>query len=245
MNIFMLSNGKLPGSKILLDYAIPALNEAFQQHQVKRVLVIPYAVIRLSYEQRVQSVREAFANTDVSLEISGIHEYQDPIAAIYQSDAILVSGGNTWYLNKALHDYGLIEPIREAVLHHNTIYVGWSAGAVICAPNMCTTNDMCIVDAAITASLGFVPFHINAHYIEATIENHMGETRDERILEFCLRNPYKSVIGIPEGTWLHLNNQGLSYHSPQGKPLTHFCLGQEKRQLNPSDDLTSLMQRQL
>lgn len=240
MNIFMLSNGKLPDSKTLLDYAAPTLRESFQQNQVKKIVVIPYAVIRLSYEQRLQSVRESFA--DIIPEISSIHDSQDPVAAIYQADAILVSGGNTWYLNKALHDYGLIEPIREVVLNRNTTYVGWSAGAVICAPNMCTTNDMCIVDAAITTSLGFLPFHLNPHYIDATIENHMGETRDERIQEFCIRNPHKSVVGIPEGTWLHLDNHGLSYHSPQDKPLRHFRFGEEKRLFRAGDDLNALLQ---
>lgn len=239
MNIFMLSNGQMPRSTTLLDYALPTLKESLRKYQVKNILVIPYAVIRLSYEARVQSVREAFAGMDVN--ISGIHEHTDPIAAINQANAILVSGGNTWYLNKALHDNGLIEPIRKAVLNRGTTYIGWSAGSVICAPNMCTTNDMCIVDTPITTSLGFLPFHINAHYIDAVIDHHMGETRDERIEEFCIRNPHKSVIGIPEGTWLHLSDHGLSYHAPKDKPLTHFRYGEDKSLFTTDDDINHFM----
>lgn len=239
MNIFMLSNGKLPESKTLLDYAIFDIKAVFRQKNVKNIVVIPYAVIRLSYDERVQSVRDAFS--DMDLNIKGIHEFKDPVVALHQADAILVSGGNTWYLNKALHDNGLIETIREMVLNRGIVYVGWSAGSVICAPNMCTTNDMCIVDAAITSSLDFVPFHINPHYIDATIENHMGETRDERIQEFCIKNPHKTVIGIPEGTWLHLSETGLKYHSPKDKPLRVFKFGKEKVQLNASDDINCFM----
>ncbi len=238
MQIFMLSNGKLPTSTTLLDFAQPAIKAAFQKEQVKKVVVIPYAVIRLTYDERVDSVKAGF--TDMDLEIKGIHEFADPVLAIQWADAIMVSGGNTWYLNKSLHDNGLIEPIRKAVLEENKVYIGWSAGTVICAPNMCTTNDMCIVDAAITSSLNFVPFHINAHYIEASIENHMGETRDERITEFCIKNPHKTVLGIPEGSWLHLSEQGLNYHCPQNKPHTLFKLGKEKYVSN-RQDLSNLM----
>ncbi len=222
----MLSNGMLPESKLLLEYALDDIKACFKKEKVKKVLVIPYAVIRLSYNERVQTIKDSLAGLD--LEIKGIHEFNDPVEAVYNADAIMVSGGNTWQLNKSLHDNCLINPIREAVLEKNKIYVGWSAGSVICAPNMCTTNDMCIVDAAITASLNFVPFHINAHYIDAKMENHMGETRDERIEEFCIQNPHKEVIGIPEGSWLHYGDNGISYHTVKGKPFTRFKYKEEK-----------------
>lgn len=234
MNIFMLSNGKLPTSKVLLEFALPSIISCFKEQKVKKVVVIPYSVIRLTYDERVNHIKEALSELK-ELEIKGIHEFDDPVKAIFDADAIMVSGGNTWHLNKSLHDFGLIEPIREKVLNQNTVYVGWSAGTVICAPNMCTTNDMCIVDAAITPSLSFVPFHINAHYIDASLENHMGETRDERIAEFCIKNPHKSVIGIPEGTWLHLGDKGLTYHSPNNKPYTYFKFGQEKQILTETN----------
>ncbi|MDG6897577.1 dipeptidase E [Actinobacillus delphinicola] len=227
MQVFMLSNGKLPTSKVLLEFALPEIKASFLKQNVQRVVVIPYAVIRLSYDERVNSVRDSFS--DMPLDIKGIHEFKDPVEGIEWADAILVSGGNTWYLNKSLHDFGLIEPIRKAVLKQNKVYVGWSAGTVICAPTMCTTNDMCIVDAAITSSLNFVPFQINPHYIDATIENHMGETRDERILEYCIRNPHQTVVGIPEGSWLHLHDDGLDYHCPAAKPYAVFKYGKEKQ----------------
>ncbi len=230
MNIFMLSNGMLPESKVLLEYALTDIKKCFKKEKVKKVLVIPYAVIRLSYDERVESLKECLEGLDV--EVKGIHEFDDPVEAVYNADAIMVSGGNTWQLNKSLHDNCLINPIREAVLERATVYVGWSAGSVICAPNMCTTNDMCIVDAAITPSLNFVPFHINAHYIDAKMENHMGETRDERIEEFCIQNPHKEVIGIPEGSWLHYGKRGITYKCAKEKPFTRFKFNEEKTNFN-------------
>ncbi len=241
MNIFMLSNGMTADSSVLLEYALEDIIACFRREGVKKVLVIPYAVISIDYDERVQSLKDSFAGR-LDVELSGIHEYNDPVKAVYDADAIMVSGGNTWQLNKSLHDNGLIEAIRKVVLQKNTVYVGWSAGSVICSPTMCTTNDMCIVDAAITASLNFVPFHINPHYIDARLENHMGETRDERIEEFCIQNPHKTVIGIPEGTWLYLSEQGLSYHSPKEKAFSYFSYEKGKKEFpidkNASEFLT-------
>ncbi len=238
MNIFMLSNGRLRESKVLLEYALSDIKTRFQKEKVKKVLVIPYAVIRLSYDERVQSVKDCLQGLD--LDIQGIHEFDDPVEAVYNADALMVSGGNTWQLNKSLHYNGLIEPIRDAVLHKGTVYVGWSAGSVICAPTMCTTNDMCIVDAAITASLNFVPFHINAHYVDAKLENHMGETRDQRIEEFCIQNPHKEVIGLPEGSWLYYGKDGVSYHSVTGKPFTRFKFKEEKKTFHTWEEYCAL-----
>lgn len=239
MDIFMLSNGKLTNSKVLLEYALPDIKNSLQERRVKNVLVIPFAVVRLSFDQRVESVKQSLAGLDVN--VQGIHEFSDYVQAVRQADALFVSGGNTWYLNKVLHDYGLVEPMREAVLKNDKVYVGWSAGSVICSPNMCTTNDMCIVDAAITSALNFVPFHINPHYIDATIANHMGETRDQRIEEFCIKNPHKRVVAIPEGTWLRLSNAGLSYHSSNQKPLYVFKFTEEKKAFFEQDDINSFM----
>ncbi len=235
----MFSNGKLPASKKLLDYGLPVITDCFKQQKVQNVLLIPYAVVRAPYEERANQIRETLS--ELTVEVKSIHEFSNPVEAIRWADAIMVSGGNTWLLNKMLHDNGLIEPIQYAVRNKNTVYIGWSAGANLCGPNICTTNDMCVVDAAITPSLNFVPFNINPHYIDSSIENHMGETRDERILEFCIQNQHKIVVGIPEGSWLHKTDKGVSYHCPADKPLTWFKYNRTNTKLMPNEDLAFLL----
>ncbi|PID66139.1 MAG: dipeptidase PepE [Gammaproteobacteria bacterium] len=235
MNIFMFSSGRLPTSKKLLDYGLPDIAACFEKQQVRKVVFIPYAAIRAGYDEKVDILRDSLAALPV--DVKGIHEFADPVEAIRQADAIMVSGGNSWLLNKLLHDNGLIEPIRDAVLNKQAVYIGWSAGANVCSPSMCTSNDMCVVDAAITAALHFVPFNINPHYIDASIENHTGETRDERLLEFCIENPHKIVIGIPEGSWLHLDDTGLSYHCPANRPLTWFKFNRPNTTLMPGENM--------
>ena len=50
----------------------------------------------------------------------------------------------------------------------------------------------------------------------------MGETRDERIEEFLVVNPHEIVVGIPEGTMLHVHDNKLHYFTANGKPLKLF-----------------------
>lgn len=239
MDLLLLSNGKVAGNTKVMEFALPAITELLTRKNVKNVVVIPYAVIRGSHDDRTAMVAESLNHLDVN--VTGLHRAEDPVEAIRQADAIIVSGGNTWVLNKTLHDQGLIGPIQQAVMQRGVAYIGWSAGSVISAPTIRTTNDMCIVSAAITPSLGFVPFQINAHYIDATIEGHMGETRDERIEEFLIVNPHQSVIGIPEGSWLAVSGETMTYESANEKPLHWFRLNQERKIVAPGTDVTELM----
>ncbi|UJF18302.1 dipeptidase PepE [Vibrio sp. SS-MA-C1-2] len=238
MDILLLSNGKVAGNTKVMEFALPAITEVFTRKKVLNVVVIPYAVIRSSHDDRTAMVADSLSHLNVN--VTGLHRAEDPVAAIRQADAIVVSGGNTWVLNKTLHDQGLIGPIQQAVKERGVPYVGWSAGAVIGAPTIRTTNDMCIVSAAITPSLGFVPFQINAHYIDATIEGHMGETRDERIAEYLIVNPHQSVIGIPEGSWIAIQDDKMSYHAANDKPLYWFKLNQEIQKIASGSTLNQL-----
>lgn len=144
-------------------------------------------------------------------------------------------------LNKMLHDQGLIGPLRQAVLKQDKPYIGWSAGTNIAGPTICTTNDMPIISATILPSLNFVPFQINPHYIEASVEGHMGETRDERIAEYLIMNPHQVVVGIPEGTLLHIQDDKLSYYSANAKPMKLFKFDKEATYYQVGDDIQFLM----
>src|SRR5690242_2663014 len=51
-------------------------------------------------------------------------------------------------------------------------------------------------------SLGLVPFQISPHYLDPDPNSrHMGETQEERILQFLEENE-TPVVGMREGAWL-------------------------------------------
>ncbi|MEZ8094640.1 dipeptidase PepE [Photobacterium swingsii] len=241
MDILMLSNGKIAGNDHVMGFAADAIIEQVKRTGAKNWVLIPYAVIRSSHDDRVAMVQQTFDALGLDCVVTGLHQAKDPVATLKAADGILVSGGNTWVLNKTLHDLGLVGPIRKAVLDQGIPYIGWSAGTNITCPTIRTTNDMPIITGAILPSLNLVPFQINPHYLEAKVEGHNGETRDERIQEFLEINQHEPVIGIPEGTWLHLRDGELSYHSANGKDLKLFSYGNEPVYYAEGQDIQFLM----
>jgi dipeptidase E len=100
-------------------------------------------------------------------------------------------------------------------------YLGSSAGSVIAAPTLKTTNDMPIVRPESFDALGLVPFQINAHYFDADPESkHMGETREERLHEYLEENDVP-VVGLREGAWLRVAAGEVRLGGRAGARLFH------------------------
>ncbi|HRD54604.1 MAG TPA: dipeptidase PepE, partial [Flavobacteriales bacterium] len=117
-------------------------------------------------------------------------------------------------------------------------YMGWSAGANVACPTVMTTNDMPIVEPPSMRALGLVPFQINPHYTEATIPGHGGESRDQRIAEYLALHPNMPVVGLREGSLLHVNDGSMRL---EGKGMKLFRQGQEAKEFVGETDLrTSL-----
>jgi dipeptidase E len=137
--------------------------------------------------------------------LESAHATGDPVKAIDQTDSIFIGGGNTFRLLKALQDLGLIDPIRRKI-ESGAPYIGSSAGSNVAGPTIKTTNDMPIVQPASFDSLDLVPVQLNPHYLDADPSStHMGETREERIVQFLEENE-TPVVGLREGAWIVVEN---------------------------------------
>ncbi|MCC7067137.1 MAG: dipeptidase PepE [Burkholderiales bacterium] len=227
-NLLLLSNSRMPG-RGYLEHAVDAIREALGG--AKQVVLIPYASVTIAWDSTAKNVRLGLqALRDDGVEITAIHHFKDPIAALAQCDAIMVNGGNTFNLLHHLRRRELIVPLRNAVLN-GTPYVGWSAGSGICAPTIRTSNDMPIIDPAGLDSLGVIDFQLNAHYTNAVPEGWMGETRDQRLAEFLHVNPTMPVFGLPEGDWLRVRGGEITLHGPF--PGRWFRAGQESVEVAP------------
>ena len=132
------------------------------------------------------------------------------------------------------------ERIRERVLQ-GAPYVAWSAGSNVACPTIRTTNDMPIVEPPSLNALGLVPFQINPHYTDATLPNHGGETRAERLTEFLEMNPTVSVIGLREGTMLRVEDESIELLGD--KPARVFLKGREVIEPAPGDSLQFLVEK--
>lgn len=202
MNVLMLSSSRY-GQFEYLAYA----KEWIQEHlgSTTNLLFIPYAGITVNWDAYTDMVQTALPNTKVT----GIHQTEDPKSALMQAEAILVGGGNTFNLLHLLYENELLDLIKLKV-EQGTPYIGWSAGSNICGQSIRTTNDMPIIEPKSFNALHFVNAQLNPHYTDYVAPNHHGETRDQRLAEFCTLNRSIPVLAIKEGTALLIRNNKLT-----------------------------------
>ncbi len=234
MKLLLISNSTMPG-EAYLDYPKHEIRK-FLGEKPLTILFIPYAAVTFSFDIYEQKVSERFA--ELGFSVKSIHHSSDPVKAVREAEAIVVGGGNTWQLVCMLHDNKLINPIREKVMN-GTPYVGWSAGSNVACPTLRTTNDMPIIDPKSFDTIGLVPFQINPHYLDANPEGHGGETREQRIEEFIAVNPDVYVVGLREGTMLHVENRQMKLIGNRTARI--FKKGNVSIELSSDDDFSFLL----
>lgn len=237
MKLLLISNSTMAG-EAYLDYPKFEIQKFLGDKPVN-ALFIPYAAVTFSYDEYCRKVEERFS--EVGHHITGIHTFDSPAEAVETAEAIVVGGGNTWQLVRMLHRNKLMKPIRRKVLE-GTPYIGWSAGANIACPTLRTTNDMPIVDPLDFECLSLVPFQINPHYLDANVQGHAGETREQRIEEFIELNPEIHVAGLREGSIFKLENEQLKLIGEQTCRI--FKKGEAPAELAAGSNFSFLLGKQ-
>lgn len=226
MNILMLSSSRV-GDEPYLAHAREMIFA--QLGDIKDLLFIPFAGVTMDWDSYTAKVQAALPE----LNIKGIQQFSDPAQALRDARAIAVGGGNTFNLLHQLYHQGLFTGLQDKV-RQGCVYIGWSAGSNICGQTICTTNDMPIVQPESFNALNFVPFQLNPHYTDYQPPGHNGETRAQRIEEFCTLNPHTPVLAIREGTALKLTGTQLTLLGKLSGVVFH---SQQQRELQPQTDL--------
>jgi len=191
MRLLLISSSNVHGYGYL-DHPEPFMRTFLGD--ARRVAFVPFAAH--DHDAYTAKVRERLARMELDV---------IPIDDLDRAEAIFVGGGNTFRLLKTLFDRDLLNRIRDRV-RAGLPYLGASAGTVIAAPTMQTTNDMPIVEPPSFASFGFVDFQINPHYLDPDPSStHRGETREERIREYLEENA-GPVVGLREGSMLQVED---------------------------------------
>jgi dipeptidase E len=141
-------------------------------------------------------------------------------------------------LLKALQDLQLLRAIRRRVAE-GMRYVGSSAGSIVACPSLKTTKDMPIVQPVSFEALGLVRFQISPHYLDPDpASRHMGETQEERILQFLEEND-APVIGLREGGFLRVEHGSI--HLGGSGRARIFRRGHGPVEVSPGDRLNAVL----
>jgi dipeptidase E len=131
------------------------------------------------------------------------------IAAVQEADALLVQGGDVWYLCRWMHESGLADLLPSL---REKVYVGISAGSMVTAPIFGETYDNLNKPFVIDKGLGLVDFALLPHvdhkdHPESSMANAEKMAAEVPVPTYAIddETAIKVVDGavevVPEGHW--------------------------------------------
>ena len=113
-------------------------------------------------ELNERSFRSLARLETVNTELMTQREIED---LLRRATLVYIPGGNTFLLNHRLHISGVMPYLRKKV-QAGLPLVGFSAGMILCGPNILTSKDMNTVETPHFGGLNLVPFNFFAHYAD-------------------------------------------------------------------------------
>ena len=235
-------NAEDPGKKLLLISSSNVFGRAYLDHvekdirellgRARRVVFVPYAL----YDRAAYAAKAKERFRRMGFELESVHAVSVPKPLIETAEAIFLGGGNTFRLLKALYDHDLLDSIRRRV-DAGVPFLGSNAGSIVACPTLKTTKDMPVVEPPSFDALHLVSFQISPHYLDPDPKStHMGETQEERILQYLEEND-RPVVGLREGTLLWVREGTVILQGSTNARI--FRPGQAPVEVTPGTDLTT------
>jgi dipeptidase E len=231
--LLLISNSTLYGSGYL-DHAEGEIRDFVGGRT--SVIFVPYAV----HDRRAYAAKAHERFREMGLSVTSIHDVSNMPRAVDEAEVIFVGGGNTFRLLKGLYDHDLLGPIRRRVAA-GVPYIGSSAGAIVACPTLKTTKDMPVVQPPAFEGLGLVPFQISPHYLDPDpLSTHMGETQEQRIIQFLEENE-ETVVGLREGSILLVRDGAVVLKGPTTARI--FRRGEKPSEATSGSDLCPVLEK--
>jgi len=199
-----------------------------------RIAFIPFAL----FDRRAYAERARTRLAKMGYQVEPLLERDSSQEILENTQAIFVGGGNTFRLLHALYAFELLAPIARLVAQ-GLPYIGSSAGSIVAGPSLKTTKDMPILQPPSFTALNLVPFQISPHYLDPDPSSkHMGETQEERILQFLEEND-AAVVGLREGAMIRIEGGSATLKGAAGARIFHR--GQPPEEFQPGAVLDGLL----
>jgi peptidase E len=165
--------------------------------------VIAYMPLASLYAERWMELHErSFRGLGrletINTELMTQREIED---VLRRATIVYVPGGNTFLLNHRLHLSGVMPFLRKK-LQSGLPYVGFSAGTILCGPNILTANDMNTLETPHFKALNLVPFNFFPHYTDG-----YGQSEHDAWLadyHFFHDNP---IIMLSDGAYIKVDGK--------------------------------------
>jgi peptidase E len=219
MNLHLFST---PG-KDDIRYILEACRPYLEGKDDPVVACLPAASLGDTYQEYTEKAFHGLARVEtISTELMTLPEME---AVLRNAALVYIPGGNTFLLNHRLHISKIIDYLRKKVTAGLPV-VAFSAGAVLCGPNVLTANGINIVETAHFGGLNVTPFNFSVHYPEDEIAR---ASKDDWLSDYHVfhDNP---VILLADGAYVEVDGKKTTLVRGDAWLLRK---GQEKQKLEP------------
>jgi peptidase E len=219
LNLHLFSS---PGDRDI-SYIVDASRPFLEGRDEPLVAYLPMA--RLS-EDRLGFPEKYFKNlahvATLNTETMTLPELEN---ILRRAHVLFIPGGNTFLLAHRLHVSHLIPYLHKKLLAGLPL-VAFSAGSILCGPNILTARDMNMLETTHFSGLNLLPFNLHVHYIDDI-------QRDDWLSDFHVFQP-NPVILISDGAYVRVENKKTSLVRGDVWILRK---GQEKEKLIPGQEI--------
>jgi len=193
-----------PGKNDDIRYIIEASRPYLQDREDAVVAHIPFAT--LYAERWLRDVENEFKGLarleTINAETMPLKQMED---VIRRAALVYIPGGNTFLLNHRLYVSRLMDFLRKKVLTGLPV-VAFSAGTILCGPNILTANDMNTVETSSFDGLNATPFNFFPHY---PLDAHGQSVQDGWLSDYYFfhDNP---VILLSDGAYIKVAGKKTS-----------------------------------
>ena len=219
MNLHLFSTPGIDDIHFILDASRPYLEGKGDPV----VAYLPAASLGDTYQQYTEKAFRGLAHLrTIDTERMTLSEME---MVIRRAALVYIPGGNTLLLNHRLHVSRVMDYLRKKVLAGLPL-IAFSAGTVLCGPNILTSNDLNAVETSHFQGLNLTPFNFNCHYPEDEI---VRLDQDAWLSEYHVfhDNP---LIMLADGAYIQVDGKKTQLVRGQAWIMRK---GQEKQTLFP------------
>ena len=184
-----------------IRYIIEASRPYLEGKSNATVAYLPLASLYVERWQKAteESFKELARLETVNTETMTLPAMQD---VIRHASLVYIPGGNTFLLNHRLQISSLMIFLRKKVQAGLPV-VAFSAGAILCGPNILTSKDMNTVETTYFEALNVTPFNFSPHY---PLDNYGQSVKDAWLADyhFFHDNP---VIMLSDGAYAKVDGK--------------------------------------
>jgi dipeptidase E len=187
-----------------IRYIVEASREYLSGEREASIAFLPQAWLNIDHwlDYTVRAF-DGLARVElIDTEQMGLPEME---SILRRAQLVYISGGNTFLLNHRLHISRLMPYLRKKVQAGLPV-VGFSAGMILCGPNILTSSDLNSVGTTYFDGLKATPFNFFAHYAQ---DSYGQALQDDWLSDYHLFND-NPVIMLSDGAYVKVEGKKTS-----------------------------------